>query len=436
MNAHSKNALMIAIAFVATILSVCCGQGTDMIRNGDFEQDSDGDGMADFWQFAGDNGVIVNWACDAGYTGQFSQKLQCTQFTSTGSASHVMLCQVNTLRLEKGQWYKISFAAKEQGIPGGGIQLAISDTQLWQNCGLNEAFQAHTAWREFEFVFQATETISDHVRLQFWYTSTGTLWLDNVRLEPSQPVQPRFTEVLPPASGVNLLRNSSFECGAGGWGSIADLPGWAGSLNTLVGAVDPTESQFHSSSFKIALTPETIPVFYFDYFPLYRVPVKAPLLANQGWIFVEPAASYTLSAYLKADASDLVGVLSIRQASQQNLRKQVSLTTSWERYSFTFQPQSSQVFVALGLDLDASKQDSGTVWIDGVQLEKGPQASVYQRAPSSRSGWNRRSRATCSPTTVRRRCRRASSMPAEPRNRSTCIWPRLISTMLLSMRAM
>jgi signal transduction histidine kinase len=29
-------------------------------------------------------------------------------------------------------------------------------------------------------------------------------------------------------------------------------------------------------------------------------------------------------------------------------------------------PQSTQVFVALGLDLDASKRESGTVWIDGL----------------------------------------------------------------------
>jgi hypothetical protein len=377
MNTHLKDAAAVVL-IAMTASSLCSGQGTDMIRNGDFELDTNGDGMADSWQFSGDKGVIVNWARDAGFTGQFSQRLQCTQFTSTSSASHAMLCQLNTLQLEKGQWYKISFAAKEQGIPGGGVQVAISDTQLWQNCGLDESFRARLAWREFEFVFQATATITDHVRLQFWYTSTGTFWLDNVRLEPSTPVPQRYTEVLPQTSGVNLLRNSSFECGAGGWGSIADVPGWAGNLNTLVGSVDSTAGKFHGSSFKIALTPETIPVFYFDYFALYRAPVKAPLLANQGWITVEPGAAYTLSAYLKADPSDLIGVLSIRQAFRGSLRKQVTLTSSWQRYSFTFRPQSSQVFVALGPDLEASKREAGTVWIDTVQLEKGEQATDYQ----------------------------------------------------------
>jgi hypothetical protein len=377
MNAHLRDAAA-AVLIAMTAFSPCSGRGMDVIRNGDFELDTNGDGMADAWQFSGDKGVIVNWACDAGFTGQFSQKLQCTQFTSTSSASHAMLCQLNTLRLEKGQWYKISFAAKEQGLPGGGVQVAISDTQAWQNCGLNESFRARLAWRKFEFLFRATATISDHVRLQFWYTSTGTFWLDDVQLEPSAPVPQKYTEVLPSAPGINLLRNSSFECGTSGWGSIADMPGWAGSLNTLVGSVDRTTGKFHGSSFKIALTPETIPVFYFDYFALCRAPVKTPLLANQGWIMVEPGTAYTFSAYLKAEPANLVGVLSIRQASRGSLRKQVALSSSWERYSFTFRPQSSQAFVALGPDLEASKQEAGTMWIDAVQLEKGELATDYQ----------------------------------------------------------
>ncbi|MCU0917929.1 MAG: carbohydrate binding domain-containing protein [Planctomycetes bacterium] len=385
MKTHLRNMVVVAL-ILAAVVSRCPAQERDMVRNGDFEQDSDGNGMADSWQFSGDQGVVVSWARDPGFTGQFSQKLQCTAFAGTSSASHAMLCQMNTLRLEKGRWYQISFAAKEQGIPGGGIHVAISDTQTWQNCGLSESFRARSAWRQFEFVFQATQTISDHTRLQFWYTSTGTFWLDSVRLVPSAPVPERFTEVLPPTGAVNLLRNSSFECGTGGWGSIADTPGWGGNLDMLVGSVDTTVGRFHGSSFKIALTPETIPVFYFDYFPLYREPVKAPLLANQGWVSVQPDTSYTLSAYLKADADGLAGVLSIPQASRGTLRKQVSLTTSWQRYSFAFRPQSPQVFVALGLDLEASQREAGTIWIDGVQLEKGTEATGYQPRAAVEAG--------------------------------------------------
>ncbi|MCX5637707.1 MAG: carbohydrate binding domain-containing protein [Planctomycetota bacterium] len=371
-----KNLLVAALALIMAS-STSAAEKENTVKNGGFEQDTDGDGMADYWQFAGDKGVTVTWGRDEGFAGQFSQKLTCTHFTALSSASHAMLCQINTVQLEKGKWYKISFAAKQEGIRSRAVQAAISNTKPWRNCGLEESFRVPHAWKRFEFVFQATETISEHTRLQFWHTSTGSFWLDDVRLEPSEAVVKRFTEVLPPSTAVNLLPNSSFECGTSGWGSIADLPGWGGNLNLLVGTVDTTAGKFHRSSFKIALTPKTIPVFYFDYFPLYRMPVKAPLLANRGWITVSPGVDYTLSAYMKANSDGLVGAFSIEQAFRGRLGQHMQLTTKWERHSFTFQPRSEQVFIALGLDLEASKQEAGTVWIDGVQLEKGPEATPY-----------------------------------------------------------
>jgi len=375
---------------ITLIIGMACSAGAaqtqNMVINGGFEQDADGDGMADNWQFAGDKGVTAAWGRDVGFAGPFSQRLTCTQFTNLSSASHAMLCQLDTLKLQKGNWYKISFAAKQQRIPGQVVYVGISDTKSWYDTGLRESFRVPIKWKEFEFVFQATQTITEHIRLQFWYTSTGTLWLDNVRLEPCEPIRRRFTDAIPPAAAVNLLPNSSFECGAAGWGSIADgfdklttsLPGWGGNLNQLVGAVDDADAKFHKSSFKITLTPDNIPLFYFDYFPLYRIPVKAPLLANMGWISVEPGAQYTLSAHLKANSEGLVGVLSIRQASGQILHQQVQLKTDWQRHFFTFRPQAEQIFVALGLDLEASRKQAGTLWIDAVQLEKGAQATTYQ----------------------------------------------------------
>jgi hypothetical protein len=376
-----KNPGFIAI-LICIVSSIGAAQTGDLIRNGGFEEDEDDNGLADHWRFAGDSGVVATWGRNKGYSGQFSQRLTCTSFTSLSPASHAMICQVDTLKLEKGKWYRFSFAARQQGIPGRAVKIAISNTKSWTNCGLQESFRASSKWKKFEYTFRAAETISNHVRLQFWYTSTGSLWLDEVKLEPSEPVVKRFMEVIAPTNSVNLLPNSSFECGISGWGSIADIPGWGGNLNTLVGGSDNTAGKFHSSSFKISLTSETIPVFYFDYFPLYRVPVKAPLLANRGWISVDRNVPYTLSAYMRAGSEGLVGVLSVNQAFRRNLRHQVRLKTNWERCTFTFKPQAEQVFIALGMDLEASKRDGGTVWIDAVQLEKGLEATAYHpRAP-------------------------------------------------------
>ncbi|MCK4825459.1 hypothetical protein KA005_57455, partial [bacterium] len=46
--------------------------------------------------------------------------------------------------------------------------------------------------------------------------------------------------------------------------------------------------------------------------------------------------------------------------------------------SFTFQPQAEQIFIALGLDLGASEKETGTMWIDGIQLVKKPLAPPYR----------------------------------------------------------
>ena len=347
-----------------------------MIKNSSFEIDTDSDGMADYWQFSGNDSVVASWERDGGFDGMFSQKLTCTDFESVSSSSHAMLAQVNTLNLEKGKWYRISFGAKQSRIPGRTIQVAISNMMEWNNCGLSVAFRATGEWKRYEFTFQATETISDNVRLQFWYTSTGTLWLDDISLEPSEPVARKFSELALPSDSVNLVSNSSFECGTSGWGSIADIPGWGGNLNRIVGEIDENTSKFNGSSLKIELTPGKTPVYYFDYFLMYRFPVKAPLLASRGWINVEPDNDYVLSVYMKSsEKTGLKGKLSIRQSFRRSISKTVNLTDEWDRYTLTFKPQSDQIFVAMGLDLE--ERDSGTVWIDGVQLESGSQSTDY-----------------------------------------------------------
>ncbi|MGB9596732.1 MAG: carbohydrate binding domain-containing protein [Candidatus Poribacteria bacterium] len=116
-------------------------QEANMLKNGDFEIDTDGDGMADHWQFSGDRGVVADWSLDKGFNGKYSQKLNCTSYTHISPASHAMLCQLNTVQLEKGKWYKLSFSAKQEGIKGRSIQVAISNTKSWSNCGLDESFR-------------------------------------------------------------------------------------------------------------------------------------------------------------------------------------------------------------------------------------------------------------------------------------------------------
>ncbi|MFH1715839.1 MAG: hypothetical protein ABIF19_00685, partial [Planctomycetota bacterium] len=98
--------LFLTLLITAAAPLIGATQELNMVRNGGFEEDSNGDAMADHWQFAGDENATVAWMRDAGFAGQHSQKLTCTDFTSLSPASHVMLCQLNTVRLERNRWYK------------------------------------------------------------------------------------------------------------------------------------------------------------------------------------------------------------------------------------------------------------------------------------------------------------------------------------------
>ena len=50
---------------------------------------------------------------------------------------------------------------------------------------MSSSFPVGRAWRDYEHVFQATQELPGaDSRLQFWFTSTGTLWLADVVLAP------------------------------------------------------------------------------------------------------------------------------------------------------------------------------------------------------------------------------------------------------------
>jgi len=357
-------------------------QPQSLIRNGGFEVDSDDDGIADDWKFQGDQGVKVTWSRDVGVEGKYSQKLECTSFRESSPASHVMLAQYDTLSLKEGQWYRLSFQAKGERIPGNTIDVAIQQTGPWENLGLSETFRVRPEWQPVEFSFQATKTISTNLRLQIWFAGTGTMGIDDVRLVEGEPVRVRYTERLADMGSKNLIPNSSFECGTSGWGSITSVPGWGGNMSSLFGEIVWTTAAQHGCSLKIALDRAAAPVYYFDYYEMLRQPVLNPLAANRGWITVQPGADYTLSAYVKADPADTPCALVVYQAFGGQLRQDAKAGADWVRVSFTFKPSAEQVFVGLGPDLAKTALPHATLWVDGVQLEKGAAATDYEpRAP-------------------------------------------------------
>jgi len=378
---------MSGVGVTVVLLALCLlvsptrANEANLLPNGDFAADSDGNGMADHWAFSGDANVKVTWAREAGPHGGHAQKLTCTWLVGTGPATHAMLAQVNTFSLREGHWYRLTLKAKGE-IPSTAVSVAIRQMGPWEDCGLYRMFRVQPNWRAEQFVFRANRDISSNIRLQIWFTEVGTLWLDDVRLVelPGTPreAEMRYTEVVPASDAKNLVPNSSFECGASGWGTVSREFGWgAGGLTSLWGRVDDTTAADGRRSFRIDLDRATAPVIGWDYYDPVREPVLDPLVGNRGWIEVEAGQEYTLSVHVKADAAGAPCAFAVWEASGGVQRKQFTAIDQWQRVSFTFRPNAKQVFVAVGPDLRDSGIQKATVWVDAVQLERGREATPY-----------------------------------------------------------
>ena len=60
------------------------------------------------------------------------------------------------------------------------------------------------------------------------------------------------------------------------------------------------------------------------------------------------------------------------------MRKQVTIGKEWQRCEFTFTPTQPFLFIAIGLDLEASRREAAALWLDSVQLERGDHATAYE----------------------------------------------------------
>ncbi|MHC4888773.1 MAG: hypothetical protein ACYTEO_04835, partial [Planctomycetota bacterium] len=65
-----KNLLVTAL-IITIVPLISTSQKENIVRNGGFEEDADGNGMAVHWQFAGDEGVTATWGRDDGFSGRF-----------------------------------------------------------------------------------------------------------------------------------------------------------------------------------------------------------------------------------------------------------------------------------------------------------------------------------------------------------------------------
>ena len=156
----------LALLLAALLLGAAAASAQgNLFANADLTADADGDGLPDHWQAAGDaQSVTQKLTLDPGPEGRRALKLDCTALEMRNPSSHAMICQVGQLAVTQGQWYRVSFRAKQRGLDEVPLSVALSNTQGWSNLGLNDSFLVTDQWQQYEFAFRATGTAKDFVQ--------------------------------------------------------------------------------------------------------------------------------------------------------------------------------------------------------------------------------------------------------------------------------
>ena len=374
----------VPLCLVGLLSAVSALGAGNLVRNPSFEADADGDGVPDVWRCAGDAKLVTQaLALDKGRDGKRCARLACTQFASGNAAAHAMLCQMG-VAVRRGKVYRVRLWARGEDIGGGMVSIALSDTSVWQTCGLQDAFAPSPEWQQHEFVFRARRDCPTASRFQIWFGSTGTLWVDDVEFEQAGSDLYRPGRIIAAGDRTNLVPNASFECGTSGWGSAEwdRATHWGGRMNRLFGTLDTAQAFRGQCSLRIDLSADGQPVSYFDYYDLHRTPVWAPLAASIGFIEVEPGKPYTLSVMLRAREAGTPARLAVRQFMGGTLDKTVRVGTTWERHTLTFTPAKRWCYVLAGPDLRKTTEcpeppKRATLWLDGVQLERGERPTAF-----------------------------------------------------------
>jgi len=353
----------------------------NLVKNGDFSRLEDGRPVG--WAAAGDPEAVTQELTVAYEDGNPCAKLVCTRCEGTGGARHAMITQLGQVRVERGRHYELSCRMRVEGMRGRTVSVGLRDTADWQSVGLSRTLHVSGQWRECRVPFEAESSVGETGRLQFWFDEPGTLYLDDVRIVEFAPDEVVFTDTVAPGTGRNLLPNGSFELGMVGWGAVGRSLAW-GNLDRLQGRIESDGATQGAHFLRVPLGGPDGPIFHWDYYEPVVRRLRTMLAANLGWILVEPGRPYTLSCDMRASVDGARAALGVRAQDPaggsstrgRDLRRTVRLSTDWQRYSFTFRPESRYVYVTVGPDLE--DEAPVAVDVDAVQLEAGEAATPFE----------------------------------------------------------
>jgi len=387
---HLRRRVVAGLALGLAGLAATARAQVDLVRNGSFEAVAGG--MPVDWSSTNDpgNGVTAHVTLEAGHQGTHAARICCTAYPPPEKVvptSHADLFQKG-LGLLRGRSYRLSFWSRGQAQDGRAARVRLVDTSDWGYHAVSRPLELTGDWTRTEIDFRASQDVPAAGGM-VWFTldAPGDLWLDEVQLAPRTAAGPsRYLPRVPACGARNLLPNSSFEAGTDGWATLGQRTGWGGDVSGLVGQIDTGQSREGRQSLRIELGPGKTQITHYDCWPACRQVQNAPLAANLGWIEVDKGQPLTLSAWLRADRpdtpADLVLVFGgdpLAGKPPQRASRSVTLSDSWQRYSFTTAATEADVYAAVGPDLTAAADATATVWIDAVQLEQNAVASEYER---------------------------------------------------------
>lgn len=149
--------------------------------------DADGNGLADGWRINPETtsddapGNVARVSIEPGDSEFHCQRIDCLRFMSGWIIFHRDGADV----IAKNNTYRITFRARQQGLKST-VGVAVYNIQPWECCGVEKQLRVGPDWETYTAEFRATRG-SDRARFELFFTETGTLWVENIRLEQVMP---------------------------------------------------------------------------------------------------------------------------------------------------------------------------------------------------------------------------------------------------------
>jgi hypothetical protein len=185
---------------------VGASSGPSLLKNGDFSTDTNGDGLADEWEFnPNPNKAVCTREALAGPGAGWAEVISVPPVATGSKPPEIMIAQ-HELPIQRGQWYRLSLQARAEGLTTKEVTWTVHNTANWQALFDYQNFTPKAEWKTFSFTSQAKDTATKGTKFQIWFTGTGKLSLADVRLQPvSAPTAGRWL------NGLYLTRPTEWD---------------------------------------------------------------------------------------------------------------------------------------------------------------------------------------------------------------------------------